>query len=635
MRSIIIICCLVLSRLFATAQQNYDAGLIPKELLPYASAVVRDKQETVDVRDFDDVIDHVKEVITVLNDNGDRYAHMVVYHDKAHVIKSIKGVAYNEFGKPIKKFSESDFEDVSAANDFSLFEDARVKHYLPSITTYPYTIAYEYEVRLKESLNFPRWQPTAYFGVAVEKSSYTFICKPDFKIKYKETNLQSGVKIATDPKGLKTYSWQANNLKAVKNEPLSPYPANYLGSVQIAPEKFSYYGYEGTFDNWHDLGKWEYDKLVSDRQGLPMETVAHVREITKDIADPKLKARKIYEYMQGKTHYISVQVGIGGYQPFLASDVDKQNYGDCKALVNYTQALLKAVNIDSWYCIVESGREYKVGMIPDFASMQGNHAILCVPFKNDTTWADCTSQSIPFGYLGSFTDDRTVLACTPEGGKLLHTPKYTADENIEKRKADFVINEAGELTGNMETIFKGADYEEREREVGEAPADRVKNIKRIYPINNLEIEKLQYHQDKSFNPFTREDIKLSARDYAALTDGKFYFMINSVDREDGTPPQVRNRTNSVYINRGHTEEDEITYTLPAGYHLEKEPLNVSVKKPFGEFSVNMKVDGNKVTYKRNFKIIDGTFSKDTYGDVVDFYQLVYDADHYTVSLAKN
>ncbi len=38
--------------------------------------------------------------------------------------------------------------------------------------------------------------------------------------------------------------------------------------------------------------------------------------------------------MQGKTHYISIQVGIGGYQPFLASDVDRLNYGDCKALVN-------------------------------------------------------------------------------------------------------------------------------------------------------------------------------------------------------------------------------------------------------------------------------------------------------------
>jgi len=106
--------------------------------------------------------------------------------------------------------------------------------------------------------------------------------------------------------------------------------------------------------------------------------------------------------MQAKTHYISVQLGIGGIQPFLASDVDKQNYGDCKALVNYTQALLKAVDIDSYYCIVQSGRAYKVDLLKDFPSMQGNHIILCLPFKNDTTWADCTQPNHPFWLFGRF-----------------------------------------------------------------------------------------------------------------------------------------------------------------------------------------------------------------------------------------
>jgi hypothetical protein len=636
MKSIIVTLALLATFYLVNAQQNYDASLISKDLLPYASAVVRTDELTVEVQDLDNTIVHAKMAVTILNENGDHMANIELEHDKSQVIKSVKGIVYNEFGKPISKFSESDFSDNSSWDGFSLFEDTRIKSFSPSITSYPYTIAYEYELRLKQSLSFPKWVSASSFGVAVEKSSFTFICKPDFMIRYKEKNLSEKANISTNSKGLKTYAWEVSSLKATKYEPFSPYRDNYFKSIEIVPEKFMYYGIGGSFANWKELGKWEYDKLLAGRRDLPAETIEHVKEITKDISDPKLKAKKIYEYMQDKTHYISVQVGIGGNQPFLASDVDKQNYGDCKALVNYTQALLKAVNIDSYYCVVESGSDYKVSMMDDFASMdQGNHIILCLPFKNDTTWADCTSQTIPFGYLGDFTDDRLVLACTPEGGKLMRTPKYTFKENLETRKASFVIDGAGALSGNMHTIFKGTNYDERDELVKESQKEQYKIIKKIYPINNMEIETLDLKQDKSFDPMTTENIKLNARDYASLTDGKYYFQLNPVNRITKQPPkQVRARINNIYINRGYTDEDEITYTIPAGYHLDKAPLSLSINKPFANFTSTMELKGNQLMYKRKFQLIDGIYDKDTYQDLVDFYQDVVDADNYIVTLVK-
>jgi hypothetical protein len=635
MRSFLATICLFSCVFHVNAQNNYDVSLIPKHLLPYASSVVRTDDLSVVIEDYDNTFVHEKMAVTILNKNGDDMARVVLFYNKSNVIKNVKGLLYDEYGKQIGKFSEGNFEDESAWDGFSLFLDTRVKHYTPAITTYPYTIVYEYDMRLKQSLNLPEWQPNPHFGVAIEKSSFEFSCKPEFHIRYKETNFSGKVETTTGPKGLKTYSWHEDNLKAVKKEPLSPYSGNYLTSVKIAPEKFIYEGLSGTFENWKDLGKWEYDKLVASRQQLPTETMEHIREITKDISDPKLKAKKVYEYMQDKTHYVSVQIGIGGYQPFLASDVDQQNYGDCKALVNYTQALLKAINIESYYCVVEAGENYKVSMMNDFATMeQGNHIILCLPFKNDTTWADCTSQTIPFGYLGGFTDDRTVLACTPEGGKLLHTPKYTADNNRESRKADFIVNENGELSGRMSTMFKGVDYEDRSFLVGETQDEQVKRLKKIYPINNLNIDKVEFKRYKSADPAVTETIQLHARDYASAAGGKLFFMLNSFDRAGRPPPQVQNRVNDVYINRGYTEEDEITYTLPQGYRLEKTPFNYSVNKPFGSFSVSMAVNGDKLIYKRRFKVIDGTYSKETYQDLIDFYQTAYDADEYTVSLVK-
>jgi len=626
-----------LTALSASAQQNFDASLIPKELLSYASSVVRNDETTVEIKDLDNVIYHYKRAITVLNKNGEDDAQIVIAHNKMYSIKYVKGALYNEFGKQVDKFTESKFEDVNAQDGFSLYDDTKVAHYKPTAADYPYTVEYDYEVHSKESLNLGSWEPNPGTGIAVEKSSCNIICKPDFNIRYKEINMPSPDNISTNANtGLKTYSWQVSGIKAIKNEPYEPNPDKYLSMVKFAPEKFSYGGMTGTYTNWNDLGKWIYDRLLVNRGDISAETIAQVQQMTADITDPKLKAKKIYEFVQNKTHYVNVTIGIGGWQPILASDVDKLNYGDCKALVNYTKALLKAVNINAYYCVVMGDHERKISLLDDFASMdQANHIILCIPFKNDTTWCDCTSQTIPYGYLGDFTDDRTVLACTPEGGKLLRTPKYTAGDNLEKRKAEFILNVDGELSGEMTTNFKGTDYWDRDEVIEQAQTERLKTMQKIYPITNLDIQKLDYNQDKSLDPVTTENINLKAPEYASTDDGKITFLPNAANRVYSRPKRVINRKTDVYINEGYTDEDNITYTLPAGYHAEYTPEEVTLKKPFGSFTATSIIKDGKLIYKRKLQLIDGTYPKDSYDDLVDFFQSVLDADSRTVTLIKN
>jgi hypothetical protein len=634
MRALYFMAGLCLLALGAKAQQNYDVSLIPKELMSYANTVIRYSDESVEVRSFNSQLYHIKQAITVLNKNGDRNARILIWYNKSRSIKSVKGLIFNAMGKPVGKFSERDFEDAYGGGESSLFEDLGYKRYKPAMVDYPYTVEYEYEVKEKQTLNLPYWEPNPDESIAVEKSSFTFTCIPDFKINYKEINTPTKAVIASNAQGLQTYTWRINNLKAVKDEPYSPDPEKYLTFVKIAPEKFVYEGISGSFTNWQELGKWEYDKLLANRDMVPAETISYLKQITTGITDPKLKAKKVYEYMQQKTRYVSVQVGIGGYQPFLAADVDRLNYGDCKALVYYTQSLLKTVGIDSWYCVVESGSR-KRSLTPDFASMdQGDHVILCIPFKSDTTWLECTSQKIPFGFLSDFTDDRWVLACTPQSGKLLHTPVYTPQDNVTKRLGNFAIDDKGQLTGAMTTTFTGTDFEDRDYIIDEPYTEQVKIIRDIYPIGNFDIEKLEYSKDKSIKPVATEKIKLNSRDFASLNTDRFYFKINLANRVGRVPNEVRNRRTDVYINRGYIEDDEITYTLPAGYSPDKVLLNKNLVKPFGKYTVSMHVDGRQLVYQRRLQINDGNYPKDSYQDLVDFYQAVADADGYNMALVK-
>src|SRR3569832_1902431 len=99
----------------AVAQNSYDASLIPRELLPYAGAVVRNEETITEVKGLSDVIYHVKRVVTILNSNGDDEADLVVYYDKTTSVRSIKGIVYDEFGKVRQKISPGDFEGGAAA----------------------------------------------------------------------------------------------------------------------------------------------------------------------------------------------------------------------------------------------------------------------------------------------------------------------------------------------------------------------------------------------------------------------------------------------------------------------------------------------------------------------------------------
>lgn len=630
MKRIILGLFLLSQSLMATAQDNYDVDLIPANLRPRANAIVRNKETVVDMKAVDNVMLSVKQAITVFNKNGEDAARLVIFYDKNRVIKGIKGEVYNELGKPIGKFSQSDFKDESAGQDFSLFEDSRVKHYLPLVNTFPYTVVYNYEIRFKQNLIIPDWVPKPAADVAVEKSSYNFICKPDEALRIKAQKIAAAEEKVEDKQ--KTYTWKVNNILAVKSEPFSPLSENYQTSVKIAPQQFSYFRHNGSYSNWQELGKWYYDALLKDRQTLSPTTVQVIKELVKDETSDKAKAKKIYEYMQEKTRYISIQIGIGGFQPFSAADVDRLGYGDCKALVNYMQSLLAIANIESYYCVVSAGTQ-KVSLDPTYASMnQGNHIILCMPLKGDTTWLECTSQKIPFGFLSDFTDDRTVLACTKDGGKLLRTPKLTTQNNLQIRKADLILDEAGNISGSLQTVFSGSQFDNRQSVLYKPFTEQQKGLKEDYNVNNIYFNKIEYLQEKDIDPRLTENLKIDIRNYASINNNKMLFEVNAFNVQS-TVSDSKNRVLPVYINRGFTDIDTIAYQLPKNVLPVVIPVTNVYKNEFGSYESKAFLKDGKLVYCRKIVLNDGTYPASSYNLFHKFMADVNTADHLKIILS--
>lgn len=618
---------LLLVSTLTSAQSNLDAESIPTALRSRANAIIRSEETIVDMQSPNEVNLLVKKVVTVMNDNGNHAAFLALFYDKNTIVKTVRGELYDEFGRSVAKISSSQFRDESAVQEISLFDDSRVKYFRPTANSYPYTIVYQYEIKFKQNLIIPDWRPKVAADIAVEKSTYTFIAKQEDQFRIQSKNY-AGIpsEIINEKEKRKTIIWKVENLPAVKPEPFSPNPENYLTSIKIAPQHFTYFKYQGTYTNWHELGKWSYDNLLKGRDVLPQATVAHVQALVGAEPTEKAKAKKIYKFLQNKTRYISVQIGIGGFQPVPAAEVDRLGYGDCKGLVNYMYSLLKAVGIESYYCVVEGNRE-KISLDPTYASMsQGNHIILCLPLKGDTTWLECTDQQIPFGYLGKFTDDRYVLACTPEGGKLLKTPKFSIEKSLQHRQGQLRLHHDGNVSGRLKTVFTGSQYSNHEHIVNKSITEQQKLLKEVYDVDNINFDQISYQQNKTIEPALTEVLDLQIKNFGSSSGNRIFLQINPFNVMNNVT-EVKNRTLPVYINRGFVDVDTIVYEISDQLELLTVPTSTRINNEFGSYEATSRVSGNQLTYTRKFTLKEGTFPPSSYTTFSKFIADVNAADH--------
>lgn len=623
----------ILAQGWAAAAQLAVQGTPPPALAAGAAAVIRDDELTITVKGPADAIVSRHKVVTVLNPNGRDQGALEVDYEKARPVTDISGAMYDASGQLMRRFRKSDFEDVSASQDFSLFEDDRMKRIEPGASRYPYTVVYDYEQHYKFTLFLPGWFPVEAPGVAVEQSGFSVTVPEDIPLRY-YTN-QAGAPVVDSARKSRTYRWRIRDLAAFPDEPLMP-PifASKVPLVLVSPERFSYYGMKGSFSDWKGLGSWISAHLLKDRDRLSDATVSRVREMVAGAASPQEAAARIYAYVQHNTHYISIQVGKGGLVPMNASDVDRVGYGDCKALVNYTMALLKAAGIPAYYTLVYGGTD-RLGMLPDFASAgQGNHVILCVPFGRDTTWLECTDKHIPFGFLGSFTDDRNVVVCTPEGGILTHTPAYADTLNRLGREARFTLDSAGDLRGRMRTVFSGLSYEKRAEMEPLSAKERVRQVRSSYGYLQMDVDTLRLDYRRTALPAAREDLCFTSSLYAAPDAAGMTVPLNPVDRFGDVPSPSRRRVNDVLVMRGYETADTLDFTLPAGAKVSLMPAPVRLDTRFGRYETRIITGGDHLRYIRSFRLKSGDYPASSYQDLVQFLGKVSasDRDNFHVTL---
>ncbi len=604
--------------------QAYVASNIPDSLKENANSVVRFYEEDVTVKGPGKVSLKVHKVVTILNEKGDDDAILYLgYNKKYDSYSSIEMKVYDPAGNVIKKYHKSDMYDGAASDGFSLVLDDRflgLKHTIPS---YPETIETEFEEDRTSAMNLDEWriqhdQQSVQFGIyklAVDSNDgFKFRCK---NIVLRPSKTVDGVTCH--------YTWQIQNLKATKLEEGAE-AWRVLPRVDLNVKDFLFYGFAGDFSSWKSYGKWLWG-LHAQVNTLTPDRAADIKRMTDTIKTDKGKAKFLYNYLQQNMRYVSIQLGIGGLQPFPASFVDQKKYGDCKALSNYMSAMLKAVNIDS-YCAVINAEANKEPADPAFAFDSFNHEILCIPFKGDTTWLECTSNTQPFGKLGSFTENRNALLITEDGGKLVRTPRSTMQDNQFNSEAHITLDADGGAKTMIKILSTGT-YREEYIAFATLKSDEQKE-EFMRRLNIKQPISLDVKPVTDVNGVKEVDLSMEYDKFCDIAAGdKQFYRPHAFDLVAFSIPAEEHRKSDYYFETPLQKTCVTTIDLPAGFDIETLPSNQSLKFTYGDYDIKYSFDATKhqVVSTAKFDINNQVIPAAKYTELQEFLDSVVKAQN--------
>jgi len=606
--------------------QTYPFDSIPDNLKRRADAVIRSEQCLYRIIKPGNAVVRVKKAITLLNDDAKYNRLLTVFYDKFSKVSSIKGAVYNEKGEMIKTLGILDVYDMSAITGGTFYSDDRMKVLLFPVYKYPYTIEYEYEEEFTSLINYPSWSFQDSPDVSVERSGIQFVVPTGMKLRHYEENLKHVADSVLIPGGT-IYTWQEENLPAVPRQQYFVKTVYTLPVLHTAPLDFEYGGFSGSMSSWKTFGDWIYN-INKGRGVLPESEISKVTEIAAKSDDPREKVKLIYEYMQSRTRYVSIQLGIGGFRPAEATAVSQNGFGDCKALVNYTMALLNAVKIKSIYTLVLAGEQNDINS--GFVDNQFNHIILCVPMKNDSVWLDCTSQTLPFNYLGSFSCDRHALLITPEGGKMVKTPSFKKSENVVKTSGSIFLNVLGTSSGRITDYFSGYNYGLASSLLGKESEEEMKDyLSKSLRFSEYNISSVSFKENKSEKPTATFEYELTVNNFATRSGERIFFTPAVTKTE-----YLQDFPSALKILESQVSSDSISYNLPLGYKVEFIPANVNINSEFGKFRYSLEVRNDKVIYKRYLEMTKGIIPLNQYNSFRSFINSVAKADRENIILTR-
>jgi len=509
----------------------------------------------------------------VLTQRGaERYDVAFVGYGKGVTIRDLRGAVVSPAGKRAE-VKRQQIADAAAFESYALYADSMVRAInFPGVVPGS-TVEYSWEQEIGNLFFLPdRFDLQE--AIPVRIKVLTVQAPADFLLRAPVRGASPEYE-REERDGLVTQRWTVRDVAPLKREPLLPPIEDLVPNVTIVPRRIVWSGV-ATIDaaNWSGIGRFYWD-LARDRMVPSPEVAEAARALVQGIASPDDRLRALFEFVQGKINYVSISLGVGGWQPHTNGDVYRFRYGDCKDKATLLIAMLRAVDLEALPVLIRTRDAGRID--PDNPGVVFNHAIVAVPRPDGYLFLDPTDTVTPFGDLPGDDQGVPVVVVKSDGtGEFLETPLSPPERNRRDRTVRGSISAAGNFEGTLDIAAWGQRRVDMAGFLDSRPSEREDDLEDLIAslcpgsiMKGYEVAPPRGPQDP-----IRVTIRFTVPQFVTRAAGLEILSPQIVRlpwlAQMATAPD---RTHALYLDYPRQENSEVRLALPPGRTLKKVPAD--------------------------------------------------------------
>jgi len=427
------------------------------------------------------------------------------------------------------------------------------------------------------------------------------------------------VKVAN---GRRVTMWAAQDLPKPRSEEFAADSNNVWMTVILSGAR-----------SWADIGRW-YAGLAKGRYDVPAALKARYPELLAGAKSATDTLRGLQRYVAQDIRYVSISLGIGGYQPRTPAEVFSTGYGDCKDKATLFVALATSLGYKAFPVLLNAGGEV-VRATPSIE--QFDHAIAVVEHGGRRTFTDLTTDLTPFGELPPSDQGQFALVVHPDGRtEEVTLPDVEPADNLQAIALTGELSPDGLLSGTYTERSTGS-RQYGLRNLFTAPLDSTRRadmargiVTSLYP--GATADSFQTFDGRDLTADTRVAVRLSGGRAARLTGAggrtailqlPFGSMRSMADaataleaQGERTYPIDAEKILGVWANT-----NTFTLTLPAGWQAQLPPA-VEARSKWGTYIARYQQDGRTLRLERRLEGARGIYPPEELYDLTSWLRAV-------------